>query len=201
MGKTASNDAEIPITIPEIRLETIEIPLTGITSLITNAWTEEKMEVIEGASTRRAHVAKPARDAAKEYEDSKYKLPDGRNGLPSSAFKKAAVNACRLIDGLPMTEARVLFHVLGDLVPIEGEPRRRRDPVPGANGKGWTIINRAEFVNWSCKIQVRYFANKISAEQIVNLFNLAGLGGVGCYRASAEKAKSGNHGMFQVATS
>lgn len=187
------------VAIPPIKLETVQIQLVGVTSLITNAWTTEKMDQIERPAERRAHAARPAREPTKEFEDSKYRLPDGRLGLPSTAFKKAAVNACRLIDGLPMTEARVLFHVLGELVPIEGEARPRRDAVPIPGGKGWTVIYRAEFLKWKCGIQVRYFANKISAEQVVNLFNLAGLGGVGCFRADSPMGKSGNHGMFQVA--
>lgn len=190
-----------PIVLPQIRLETVEIPIVGDTSLLTNAWTAEKIDAIEYTQAKKAQRAKAARDPLAEYENAKYHLPDGGVGLPTAAFKRAAVEACRLIDGLPMTEAKVLFHVMGgDLVRIEGEPRMRRDMAFGSTAKKWTPVYRAEFAPWSCKIQVRYFANKISMEQIVNLFNLAGMGGVGCWRPGAPFGKSGNHGMFHVAT-
>lgn len=191
-----------PIMIPTIRLETIEIPIIGDSPLITNAMTEERKDEIERRACGRAHTAKTKRDPEREYELSKYLLPDGGYGHPAGAFKKAAVEACRLVDGFPMTEARVLFHVMGNMVRIEGEPRPRRDMVPANKAGGGSVpVYRAEFSPWSCKLVVRYYANKLTLEQLVNLFNLAGFGGVGCWRPSAPMGKSGNFGMFHVATS
>lgn len=201
MPKAKPPTDDSPIILPTIRLETVSIPIIGDTSLITNAMTEERKDQIEQAAMKKAHRAKPARDPVKEYEMSKYILPDGGCGHPAAAFKRAGVEACRLIDGFPMTEARVLFHVLGDLVPINGDPKPRRDMVPANKGGGGSVpCYRAEFSPWSCTLTVRYYANKLTLEQIVNLFNLAGLGGVGCWRPSAPMGKSGNHGMFHVAT-
>jgi len=198
MPKTKDND---PIELPRIRLETVEIPLIGDTPLITNAMTEERKDEIEAKILGKAHKSKVLRDPGKEYELSKYLLADGGYGHPASAFKKAAVEACRLVDGFPMTEARVLFQVMGDLIRIEGEPKPRRDMVPANKAGGGSVpVYRAEFWPWSCKLLVRYYANRLSMEQLVNLFNLAGFGGVGCWRASAPIGKSGNFGMFHVAT-
>jgi hypothetical protein len=55
---------------------------------------------------------------------------------------------------------------------------------------------RAEFMEWSATIPVKYNEAVISAEQIVNLFNIAGFSvGIGEWRVE----KTGNHGMFHVA--
>lgn len=201
MKKSPTIDTD-PIVLPKIKLEMISIPIVGDSPLLTNAMTEERKDEIEAKIVGRAHKPKAVRDPEKEYEMAKYRTKDGKYGHPAGAFKKAAVEACRLIDGFPMTEARVLFHVMGELVEIEGEPKPRRDMVPAGNkgGGGCVPAYRAEFWPWSCTLLVRYYANKLTVEQVVNLFNLAGLGGVGCWRPSAPIGKSGNFGMFHVAT-
>lgn len=190
------------IELPVIRLETIEIPIVGDTPLITNAMTEERKDEIEQKILGKAHKSKVLRDPEREYEMSKYVLPEGGYGHPASAFKRAAVEACRLVDGFPMTEARVLFHVMGSLVKIDGEPKPRRDMVPANKAGGGSVpVYRAEFWPWSCRLIVRYYANRLTMEQLVSLFNLAGFGGVGCMRPSSPIGKSGNFGMFHVAAS
>lgn len=59
------------------------------------------------------------------------------------------------------------------------------------------IRYRPEFKHWRVKLPIKYNADKISLEQLVNLFNLAGFGvGVGEWRPE----KDGQYGMFHVVT-
>lgn len=59
------------------------------------------------------------------------------------------------------------------------------------------IRYRGEFREWSADLAIRFNASVLSAEQITNLFNMAGFGvGVGEWRPE----RSGSFGMFHVAT-
>ena len=54
---------------------------------------------------------------------------------------------------------------------------------------------RGEFKQWSTTLNIRYNANVMSMEQIVNLFNIGGFScGVGEWRPE----KGGSNGMFHV---
>jgi len=57
------------------------------------------------------------------------------------------------------------------------------------------IRYRPEFDPWSVDLEIKYNAAVLSAEQIVNLVNLAGFSvGVGDWRPE----KSGTHGTFHI---
>lgn len=196
LAKKKADDS--PIELPQVKFDTIGIPIIGITSLISHAWSDKAIKDIEDSQAHKAKGAKGARDPQQEYQDSIYRLPNGGCGFPVTAFKKAAVDACRAVPDIAMTEARILFHVLGELVPLVGEPNFRRDMRRLESGV-WNPVYRAEFQDWSCELTVRFHAGMLSREQVVNLFNLAGMCGVGDWRPSAPKGKSGSHGMFGVA--
>lgn len=97
-----------------------------------------------------------------------------------------------------MTRDRVstngAFHIMGDLVEIEGTPEMREDMVRVGMGVA-DMRFRGEFKTWSACIPIRYNQGVFSAEQIVNLFNLGGFGcGVGEWRPE----KGGSFGMYHV---
>ena len=122
-------------------------------------------------------------------------MENGDYGFPTIAFKQAAVSAGgRFSDGLKMTELRGSFFVEGELVKIEGAPRMREHPVRIGMGTA-DIRYRPEFVNWRVNLKIKYNSDKISLDQLVNIFNLAGFGvGVGEWRPE----KDGQFGMFHV---
>ena len=93
-----------------------------------------------------------------------------------------------------MTEARGAFHIIGELVRIDGEPRMREDMVRVGMGTA-DIRYRAGFPEWSTTITISYNAGVFTPEQIVNLFNQGGFGvGVGEWRPE----KNGPFGRFHV---
>lgn len=137
--------------------------------------------------------SKLAKDPEQDYLDSLYIHPDGGYGFPSIGVKAAAVSAARWADA-KMTELRGAFHIPGELVKINGEPRPREDMVRVGMGTA-DIRYRGEFPEWSTDIAVIANARAISVEQIVNLFNIAGFGvGIGEWRPE----KDGQFGRFHV---
>ena len=82
-----------------------------------------------------------------------------------------------------------------ELVEIVGEPTMREDMVRVGMGVA-DLRYRGEFKKWQCKIPLRYNANVLSLEQILNIFDTAGFStGVGEWRPQ----KNGDYGMFHVA--
>ena len=120
-----------------------------------------------------------------------------RYGFPANGIKKAMVAACREIDGLNMTEAKQLFFVSGtnegirEYVEVFGTPRRRRDEVRLPN-KSMDIRYRPEFVSWEAKLRIRFNAERMDLNTVINLLARAGQSvGIGDKRPSTEGSEFG----------
>lgn len=184
-----------PAPIPGIRRAHMKITLIGDSALISHRWSDKAKKEMLDKQMQRAKTAKAAKDPERDYRESLYEHPAGGYGFPCVAFKAAAVSACRFTDGIKMTEARGAFHVDGELAKIDGEPSVREDMVRVGMGTA-DIRYRGEFLTWRTVLDVTYNADKITPEQIANLFNLAGFGvGVGEWRPE----KDGSYGRFHVA--
>jgi len=186
------------IELPAIEKEQIKLRVVGTAPLICHAWSDKAKQMMLDKQTKRASKGREAKNPEQCYRDSLYHMPDGDGyGFPAVAFKSAAVRAAKMA-GVHMTDARCAFHVLGDLVRIDGEPRPREDMVRVGQGTA-DIRFRAEFPEWAVTLVIQYNPNYFSAEQIINLFNLAGFHcGVGEWRPSG-KSSSHTFGMFEVA--
>lgn len=185
------------IEIKKQDIQTIQFDVLGITPLLCNRWSEKaRREILD------KHMGKPKVKAFKNpeqvYRDSLYEMPSGGYGFPASAFKKAAVRGAKLFD-ITMTDLRQMFFVLADeagLVRIDGEPEMQEDMVR-LNGKTPDVRFRGVFPTWSITLNVEYNAGVISAEQLVNLFEVAGFSvGVGEWRPE----RSGELGRFTLKT-
>jgi len=193
------------ITVPMLNVQVCKLRIRGTTPLIVHRFTKKAQQQIIDKQGGKAANKKAAKIAEKEFEDAKYKLPDGRDGFPAVAFKTAAVSACRYVDGLKMTHVRGAMHVMGEvvdgvptnLVALDcDEPELRSDPVTISLGKR-DIRHRPQYNRWQTTLTIHYNANVITVEQIVNLFNNAGFGiGVGEWRPSSQG--SSQFGMFEV---
>jgi hypothetical protein len=187
------------IEVKPINIKFTTINIVGDTPLIVHAWSEKVKKEMLDKQMKKAKTARGAKDPQEEYRSAFYYLPDGRYGFPAVGFKTAAVSAGgRFSEGLKMTELRGAFFVDGvdgtDLVAIEGEPTMREDMVRVGMGTA-DIRYRPEFRTWAASLRVRFNADKISIEQLVNLMNLAGFGvGIGEWRPE----RDGQFGCFHV---
>lgn len=189
----------LEVSVKPLQIETIKVRIRGTSDLIMHAWSEKARKQMEEAQQGKSRTKKPPRVPDEEREAALYKMPDGRPAFPSRGFKTAIVDACRLLDILPMVTAKVSLHVLGDMVPIEGERYDRTDHVRLEGGTA-SIAYRPAFRGWSATLPITFVVNVLTAEQVVNLVNAGGLCGVGEWRPSCPKGKSGTFGMFEVVT-
>ena len=187
---------DVVIELPRLKLQTMQITLIGDSPLICHAWSKKAKEAMLAKQMKKAAQAKEAKDPERDFKDSLYPHPDGGWGFPAVAFKASAVDACTHIANITKVEARGAFHIDGELVKIDGRPTPREDMVRIGMGVA-DIRYRGEFKKWRTTFSLRYNANVISVEQILNLFNTAGFAvGVGEWRPS----RDGSNGMYHVAT-
>jgi len=192
-GATASEGATvIELAAPDLRM--IQLTVVGTSPLICHKWSEKAKKEMLDKHMKKATKAKEAKDPEQDYEGSLYPHPDGGYGFPAVAFKAAAVRAGTYAD-MTMTFLRGAFYIPGELVKIEGDPEPREDMVKVGMGKP-DIRYRGMFPTWRVTLPLRYNARIISAEQIVNLFQVAGFSvGVGEWRPE----RNGSFGTFEVA--
>jgi hypothetical protein len=197
VGATQSEQQLAKLPAPDIRF--FRLRVRGTSPLICHNWSEKARKEMRDKQQRKAKVAKEAKDPERDYRESLYYLPehtadDPAYGFPCIGFKAAMVRAGTYQD-LKMTFLRGAFHVIGELVRIEGEPRMREDMVRVGMGVA-DIRYRGEFPQWETWLPIRYNARVISAEQIANLAQEAGFAvGVGEWRPE----RDGSFGTFEVA--
>lgn len=186
--------ASAPIVIPEIKVEAVTVRIEGRSPLICHKWSEKAKKEMLAKQMGKARVKKEPKNPEAEYESSLYEHPNGGYGFPAVAFKKAMTAACRYVEGVPMTFARGSFFVEGELVEVEGEPDIREDMVR-LNGSTADIRYRGEFKTWTAELMITFNASAVTAEQVVNLLNIAGYSvGIGEHRPE----KDGPYGRFRV---
>ena len=187
----------VVIELPRLNIKTMTIDLIGDSPLISHKWSDKAKGMMLNKQMKKAAGKKEAKDPEQDFRDSLYEIGDGRYGFPAVAFKSAAVDACSHVDGVTKVQARGAFHIAGEMVEIIGQPTPREDMVRVGMGTA-DIRYRGEFKTWRASVRVRFNANVLSDEQIVNLFNTAGFAiGVGEWRPQ----RDGSYGMFHVAVS
>lgn len=183
------------IELPPLQIHLLDLTIVSDAALICHAWSKKAIEQMLGKQMGTPTAGKENKDPERDYEESLYTFPGGGFGFPSIAFKNAAVTACTSL-GKAVTKvaARQCFHVVGELVRIEGEPRPRQDMVRVGMGVA-DVRFRGEFPEWRAVLRIRYNSRVLNASQIVNLFNTAGFAvGVGEWRPE----RDGAFGLFHV---
>ncbi len=196
------------IELPRLAIETIEIPIIGDSPLIVHKFSEKAKKQMLDKQMKKASAGKEAKDPWRDFVESMYWLdgmPDapteedvtkGRFGFPAVGFKAAAVTACTSIGSITKVAARQAFHVEGEFIEIKGAPPSMREDIARVGMGTADLRYRGEFDPWSATLTVKYNANLMSAEQVVNLFETAGFAvGVGEWRPE----RDGPYGRFHVA--
>jgi hypothetical protein len=194
------------IAIPALNLDVISITLSSDSPLIVHRWSEKAKKEILDKQMKKPTGAKEPKDPWMDFCQSLYwltRMPEkptpadiakAHFGFPAVAFKAAAVDACSSVDGITKVQARGAFHINSEMVEIQGTPDMREDMVRVGMGVA-DIRYRGEFKKWKATFDIRFNPSVLSAEQIVNLFNIAGFAvGVGEWRPQ----KDGSYVMFHA---
>jgi hypothetical protein len=185
------------IFIPKMNQQTAMVNIIGLSpGLICDRLLPEDIQSGQGPKKpRMKKVEDPTPDEL--FRKALYvvdaDLPDDhpdKYGMPAKAFAKAMVRSTTLLPNakkdLPMTLARMLFTVEGDLIPLQfpkkTPPHLRVDTPRNSNGQVVTKY-RAQFDTWTAIIPIVFNADRIVVDMIVNLCAMAGQSvGVGSRR-------------------
>lgn len=196
------------IVLPSIDIEIIKLKLVGDSPLVMHRFDEKCQQMMLDKQMKVAKAGREVKDPFMDYCRSMHwmtAMPEkptqkdvdaAEFGFPTIGFKAAAVDACSFIEDMTKVYARGAFHVIGELAKIE-------HPEPPENYKAMVRVGmgtadirfRGLFRTWSTTLLIRLNKRAISAEQLANLFNVAGFAvGVGEHRP----ARDGSFGMFHV---
>ena len=194
------------IAIPDLEMRQALLQVIGISGLIQHQWSKKALNQLEGKQTGKALPQKTARVPDEEWRSAAYVIP-GKDDLPewepgkyfhpAASFKHAFLYGVSQLDDkrIPKTKATGWLFIDRDPV-LQFESVILRTDI----GRNPTQpVYRPEFVDWSCELHVSFNARTISLEQVVAILDL-GLfcGGIGEWRPSAPKNKSGSHGRARV---
>jgi len=202
--KTSTADAAIHLERLERRVYTFEIE--GVTPLIVNRWSEKAREMMLQAQQTKTRAKKSPKDPVANFEASKYKLKDGSDAFPATAFKAAIVHAGRLFDGITQVSLKQTVLVLGDgsdargdeLVKLSFDDCIKREDTP-RNASGVADLRyRAQYNGWGAKLRVQVIEGIIDPGSLAALVDAAGIGGVGEWRPTAPKSATGTYGTFML---
>lgn len=190
------------IEVSPLSLTTLEVPIKGITPLITNAWSEKAKQMMLDAQQGKAKPKKQPKDPQQDYHDSRYIIDDERDGFPAVAFKASIVTAARMFDkSVTMRALQTLIFVQGEgpemLVPIDGQRSMREDCVRVGNGVA-DLRYRAQYDNWRTLLRIQFPSSQITPASVIALVEAGGFGGVGEWRPSAPKGHTGIYGRFAI---
>ena len=207
----SATPTNVAIVIPKPEMARLAFRCVGDTPYMSNAWSATNREQMLAKQMGKPVPKKAPKDPWLCFVETLHwvsKRPKGRPteddvkkatfGIPASAFKTAAVDAIRFVDGLTMTQGKLLFFVLGELLPITGSVQMHEGMVRLESGVA-DIRFRGLFPTWEVPVTVEYPPNVITGDSIVNLFQIAGQRcGVGDGRPSAPNIKNGERGRFHV---
>jgi len=182
----AEKASRIKLVRPNI--VTTNIHIKGLTSLITNRRTPEK---IEKKTTRE-------KDENKIFQSCLYPKVDGKHSFPATGLKRCAIDTAHtFVESIPKTKVRGAFFIPLDYIPIFGDDPIIRKDVVTVGRKSAIERIRAEFKNWEMIFPIQYDSNGVlSLEIIINLFATAGnCVGIGDWRPAC----NGTHGRFEIA--
>ena len=203
--KTTTKTEETKTITPlRMNIRRVQLPIVGISPLITHAWAEKAKKQMRDKQQRGAKAGKEAKDPNADFKAAKYVDTKGRDCVPVLAFKNAIVSAARFAGkDLPMTVLRGAFFIHGDakgasgeeLVTLKfGECRMREDMVRVGMDTA-DMRYRPEYADWSVSLTIEFNEGVISVEQIVGLVKIAGFS-VGVCEWRPEK--DGQFGRFDV---
>jgi hypothetical protein len=191
-------------------MRVVEFRLTGTAPYMQSRFSQKAQIAMEetqkAGSQAKSKKKRAPRDFEKDYEAAKHISVDGWVGIPASAFRKAAISACRLVQ-FQMTKAKLSIFTEADgydvvdgtpLVRIFGEPEMTKLPCRNDNG-GMDIRARPLWRKWSCVLRIRFDNDQFSAEDVTNLVVRIGQQvGVGEGRPDSKESAGMGFGLFNV---
>jgi hypothetical protein len=193
-------------------METGFFTIRGTVPLVLNKFSEKAKQAIrdtqEAGSTARSKKKRDAKDFAAAFQGARHLAVEGWDGIPASAFRCAAISACKLV-GFAMTRAKLSIFVEADgyeaadgspLVKIlKGKPRQVVHAVRNSSG---VVDLRARPMwdpGWELKLRIRFDSDQFTMSDVANLIHRIGAQvGIGEGRPDSRDGAGMGWGLFEL---
>lgn len=202
------------VTISAPKFEVAAISIEGTSPYVQHRFsTKARNQIIstqEAGSTSRKGKTRAPKDFDETYRAAMYLSRQGWHGIPASAFRNAAISACRIV-GFKMTLAKLSLFIEADgfdaedgtpLVRItNGEPTPHFAPARNANGSVDIRCRPMWQEGWQATVRVRWDSEQFTAVDIANLLSrVGGQVGVGEGRPDSRMSSGLGWGLFKLIT-
>lgn len=209
LGDQNGSAERVTISAPNMRIATFAIK--GTAPLVIHRFSKKVKDSIIAdmklGSTSKKGKKRQALDPQSNYEEARYRSPDGWDGFNASSLRCALISACRLV-GYKMTLAKLSLFVIEDgrdkdepeygLIRIFGTPRMLESMGRLDNGS-ICPIHRPIFDEWSAKIRIRFDADQFSLKDVSNLLMRVGAQvGLGEGRPDSKNSAGMGWGTFEI---
>lgn len=176
------------VIIKPANMQTAALTIEGESPLVINAFSQKAMDsIIEtqlaGSQSRKGRKREP-KDFDAAYHGACHISRQGWLGINASAFRNAAISACRVC-GFKMTIAKLSIFVIADgydrvdnlpLVRItKGEPIRHTMHARPKTGGVDIRVRPMWLEGWQAKLNMRWDADQFSADDVFNLMSRVGM--------------------------
>lgn len=208
MTKTTNETTSFVVTAPNF--EEAAFVIEGTAPYVQHKFSQKsKQQLMEDMmrTKKRKKSELPPKDFDDDYEQATHFGEDGRPGIPAAAFRAAMVDACRLVPGVAMTEAKLCVFVTADtvdrddgapLVHIWGSREKLISHVRIGQGTT-TVTARPMWRKWKATVRLSWDADQLSADSVLNLLSRVGQQvGIGEGRPFSKKSTGQGWGTFEV---
>lgn len=202
------------IEIVQPRRERIEVDIEGTAPLLVNQFDRKTQTEMEERQQMRERTTKKksVRVPEEEFEASRYRLPDGSDGVPCNWFKKGIIDAGYRFLNLHKVDLNGIVHVTHrdlsspgfnghrseELLLLEASAPEMDTRYVRLAGPGRTadIRYRAIYGPWRVTVPITFMPERIPVEQVVSALSYMGFaGGIGELRPGKS---GGSFGTFTV---
>lgn len=202
---------DLRITVKPLRQRQASFRLVGTSPLMVLRFSVKRkrkmMDTHEAGSQARSKKIREARNFEADFEESKYKLPDGSCGLNAAGLRRGLIEVCRLA-GFKMIMAKMSVFVEADgyddddntpLIRIQGTPEMSVMPVRNASGV-IDLRSRPVWREWKIDpVRIRWDLDQFSATDIFHLLQRVGAqNGLGEGRPNGKESAGMGFGLFDV---
>ena len=172
-------------TVLAPNFQTLKVMIEGNAPLMINRFSMKMRRQIEDKQTAKDHVSRKRspKDYKAEFDGARYISRQGWDGFYAGSIRNAMIGAARFVDGLQMTKAKGFLFIEADgfdkddgtpLIKIIGrKPIHDTRPVRLESGVA-DLRNRPRWDKWSAELRIKFDADHISANDVVNLLARAG---------------------------
>ena len=202
------------VTITAPKIKTIKIKIIGTAPYLQCRFAAKAIAKIMtkqqagSTATKGKKASHPPRDYDDDFKGAIHKSADGWYGIPATAFRQAAISACRLVNFKATLAKLSIFIDAEGYDEVDSTPLVRIDSKPekhvmmGRNSdmnRTPDVRVRAIYKKWSATLTVRFDEDQFHTADVVNLFMRIGQQvGVGEGRPDSRNSAGMGLGTFDV---